>query len=1054
MKAIFYRSHPLPMLFFFLACITSASAQTKRDSASALITQAQHSMDAQQFRQAILQTAGAADLLYAPQDHADSLLLSDAFHHQARAYTAVAELDSAIAAYQQAATLRERTLGAHFETSKTLSNLGDCQCRRRYFEAGLKNLYRSLEIKQQLDPPRLLSVSITQINLSACYREQGNLQQAIELAEKALETQKAVRGADENFPEIGDSYNNLGVMYEESGYYTRSLTYYHTALRIRLAVHGEEATKTADTYNNLATWHIDMGEYARAIPLLEKALGIHYRQPDPNPHAIGTSLINLSSCHSNLGDYHKSLDYSLKALPFFDAGSSAYITVCRNIGADYKNLKWYESAIESYLKTLQFADTSGVDAAWLFNQVAVCYRYQKSFEISLAYHQKAIDLMLRLYPGSHPDLAAFYSDMGVTFSYMGNHDKARRQFESALAICRIFYHEKGENQAIALSELGRIHAMEERFRAADSLFQQAKSVLGYRESFVFDSVTAIPKLIFVLQYQAEAYHHWGGGALLRKSFETWQEAVAAIGYLYQNRLLMRQNLLESGSFAEFLRQNHAACGGAIRVALEMYKISGDRHWLEEAFVLSERAKAFQLRHLAQEADWIQAADLPPALSEDELRLRTQFTALERLRQDLRRSGMADDTPRLLEISGQIFDIKVAYEQVKNQIKATCPACYEQNFGLPIVSAEALQKMQPPNRAILSFFEGDSSTYLFIIGNGSLRYHEYRPPPGDSLPRMMVNWLVQSQHQNLPDDIRVACFEQYVSAAHQIFERYLAPVWAGLPEYLSILPDGSLTAVPFEALLEKMPAQAEITGWQCQKMAFLLSKKVISYAPSATLLAAVLQQTHETPAPRSMLGMAASVSGRRAYRRSGRDELVLDALPNTREEVLMVQNIMGGMVRLDSQATAAEFRQLSDQYRYLHLAVHANADDRVGDDSYLAFFDSLLYVRDIGNLRLRADMVVLSGCKTGGGEHRYGEGTVGMSWAFFRAGAKSLFSTLWDVEDVAMKAFAEPFYTQILAGKPKDQAIKMAKNQLLFSKSFNHPYFWAGIIGSGDMRAIR
>jgi CHAT domain-containing protein/Tfp pilus assembly protein PilF len=1048
----------LAMISCLLPALLLASrpskAQTLSDSAALLIASAQQSIDAQQMRLAVSQTQKAAALLAPPASRHDSLLLAEAFHHQGRAYAAFSLLDSAVAAYENAAYLREKVLGSHFETSKTLSNLGDCLCRNQRLEEGLERLQQSLEMKLQLNPPKYLSVAYTQLNLSACYREKGDLTLAIALAQQALENQQKAYGDDEFHVEIGDSYNNLGVLFSDRGDYDAALHYYQKALAVRQKVHGEDGVKTAVTCNNLATWHIEMGAYAKALPLLEKAYAIQSVQPDPDPIQTGTALVNLSNCYSNLGDYQKALDYSLKALPLFEPGTANYVAACRNIGADYKNLKWYDRAIEYYQKTLPYADPEGFDAAWLYDQMAVCHRYLRQFERALDYHLTAIRIGQNKQEGDHPHLASFYSDFGVTFAYMEDWENARVQQERALEICREKYAGGAENTAIAYTELGKIYAREGQFRVADSLLQLAKSVLGYQESFVFDRVTAIPKLLFVLQYQAEIYRQWGEGALLRKSFETWQEAVAAVGFLYQNRLLLRQNLLEPGSFAEFLQLNHQACGGAIRAALDLYQITREAHWLEEAFALSERAKTFQLRHLAQEADWINRADLPPALADEEHRLRDQYAALERLRQDLRRSGMTDDHPRLLEISGQIFEVKKAYEQAKSRIREVCPPCHDQNFGLPVVGAPALQQMLPPDRVLLSFYEGEQTTFLFVIGKNGLRYVEIDRVAQDSLPEKMLEGLVQSQNQNLPDPVRTRYFEQYADAACRLFDRWLRPVWHELPEYLTILPDGAATAIPMEALLEKMPPRADIESGQYQEMKFVLHSKTISYAPSATLLAAVMQQAHDTQAPKSMLGVAASAGSRRAYKRSGREDLVLQTLPNTREEIRIVQRIMGGDVRMDSQATAAEFRRLATQYRFLHLALHARADDWVGDDSYLAFFDSLLYVRDIGNLLLQAEMVVLSGCKTGRGEQRFGEGTVGMSWAFIRAGAKSLFSTLWDVEDAAMKELAGPFYTGIQSGSAKDVALKQAKRELLRSTNYNHPYFWAGIIGMGDMRPVR
>ena len=182
-----------------------------------------------------------------------------------------------------------------------------------------------------------------------------------------------------------------------------------------------------------------------------------------------------------------------------------------------------------------------------------------------------------------------------------------------------------------------------------------------------------------------------------------------------------------------------------------------------------------------------------------------------------------------------------------------------------------------------------------------------------------------------------------------------------------------------------------------------------------------------------------------------------------EEVFKAQKLMRGDAVLDKKATKYAFESLVGDYRIVHLATHGKANDKIGDYCFLAFTEQkdsvqneLLYVRDIYNLRLNADLVVLSACETGIGELRRGEGVISLARAFAYAGAKSLVTTLWSVNDKSTLNIMEGFYRQLRKGAPKNQALWQAKlDYLAKSKSeMAHPFFWAAFVPIGDINPIK
>ena len=170
-----------------------------------------------------------------------------------------------------------------------------------------------------------------------------------------------------------------------------------------------------------------------------------------------------------------------------------------------------------------------------------------------------------------------------------------------------------------------------------------------------------------------------------------------------------------------------------------------------------------------------------------------------------------------------------------------------------------------------------------------------------------------------------------------------------------------------------------------------------------------------------------------------------------------------MLKNQKKATKETFEKIVGDYRIVHLATHGKANDKIGDYCFLAFTEQkdslqneLLYVRDIYNLSLNADLVVLSACETGIGELKRGEGVISLARAFAYSGAKSLITTLWSVNDKSTMQIMEGFYRQLKKGASKDAALWKAK-QVYLEKSKHeqaHPFFWSAFIPIGDMQAVK
>jgi CHAT domain-containing protein len=302
--------------------------------------------------------------------------------------------------------------------------------------------------------------------------------------------------------------------------------------------------------------------------------------------------------------------------------------------------------------------------------------------------------------------------------------------------------------------------------------------------------------------------------------------------------------------------------------------------------------------------------------------------------------------------------------------------------------------------------------------------------------------------------------------------------------LIIIPDGGLNYLPFEALVCRLgyaPPAERRTGYLAEKFAFV-------YGPSASALATVQEMNGGAAIPSKMLlafgapntwsfanGVSSKPSKQNGGSGYGRDSLSvakeyaergfsIAQLPYARDEILAISRLFpASQVRTYIGPTARESAVKSEkinEFRYIHFASHGFLDEVRPDRSGIMLShtpdseeDGVLRVDEIMRLRLNADLVTLSACSTGLGKLVDGEGILGLTRAFFYAGARNVAMSLWNVNDSATSAFMEAFYRNLKHGLAKPEALRQTKLEFMRNAHslWRHPYFWAAFVIEGAGR---
>jgi len=282
----------------------------------------------------------------------------------------------------------------------------------------------------------------------------------------------------------------------------------------------------------------------------------------------------------------------------------------------------------------------------------------------------------------------------------------------------------------------------------------------------------------------------------------------------------------------------------------------------------------------------------------------------------------------------------------------------------------------------------------------------------------------------------------------------------------IVADGNLQLVPFN-LLPLDPADASDRD-------LLLTR----YAPSASVFAALsarparaLQSLLVLADPMANSANDTSSTADRAGSTDGMDQLlamrsarqagiVPERLPGARLEAQQIASVAAGNYRVNLRLGADANRRFIGHgglrhHDIVHFATHGVIDTDLPALSALVLAPeqgqqpTYLYPREIRELQLNADLVVLSGCDTGIGKAVAGHGLMSLSRPFLAAGARQVVASLWQVSDQATAVLMERFYRNLLNdGQAPQLALQSAQQWMQQQERWSHPYFWAGFIISG------
>jgi CHAT domain-containing protein len=444
----------------------------------------------------------------------------------------------------------------------------------------------------------------------------------------------------------------------------------------------------------------------------------------------------------------------------------------------------------------------------------------------------------------------------------------------------------------------------------------------------------------------------------------------------------------------------------------------------EAFEYVERAKSRALVDLL-------AQNLSGRVQPHDETGQKLISDLERLREELNwyynRLHDDDSEPgqRSPVVIAKAWQEITRLEQQANELMHHMRVRYTNYLSLRQVqsnSLDAIRECLPPEGLLIEFYMAREAIVAFVLSRDDLRVYRNLMPVAQ-----IERWLTAFRFQINKFRYGRAYVTRHTSTLRSGVDRCLQALYQGLLAPLEEeLADRPLIIVP-HGLLHYVPFQALYDGQR-----YVLESHSVYTAPSAGVLRLCCDQRPAGNGQALLMGVADA------------------SIPQVIEEVERISHLFGDATLFTGpQATLDRLKAHAAGQGVIHIASHAlfRADNPLF--SALRLADGWLNVNDVYQLQLNARLVTLSGCETGVGLVSRGDELIGLSRAFFYAGAPALVVSLWAVNDDSTALLMQHFYQALRDGYSVAESLRRA--QLHLMARFQHPYYWASFTASGDGR---
>lgn len=830
--------------------------------------------------------------------------------------------------------------------------------------------------------------------------EKGNLEEAIELSQKLEKSVVKESISQAQF------WNLEAELWLKKGQNEKALDKAQNSLNLYESKFSEKEKEVAKVYNNLGLIYWNTRNQQLALEYLSKALDIRQKDVAKNQKSIASSYNNIGLVYSQSQEFEQALTYYQKALniyqKLYQENDVKLVNIYNNLAVVHQEQENFEEAERFFGKSLAIYEknygANHVNIAFVYNYLARLKLLENAPKSAQEFAQKALKIYQEKYGVKHPEIAK-------TYLLLGNISQKIKGGQRSNVNQALHYYQ----QAILANTV----------KFSNTKYEQNPATQDY-----YDADVLLQSFLLKAQTLEELYSLSLRVKHLNLAMENLEKCDTLIGKIRQART-SKADKIALGKTA------HQVYEDAIRISLNLSEVTTRKNfYVEKAFVFSEKNRVSVLLSAISETNAKSFANIPQSLIEEEKTLKSHIAELEQ--------QLLEKPTQTLEqkYRNQLFELNRKYESFVKNLEQKYPQYYNLKYQLSFASVANLQQSLRANEAILSYFVAQKTERVFIFKITSKGLSYQNVAKIESLEKFV---------KALRNGIKYKVKKLFSKYAFTIYEQLFPKNFVKNSEKLIIIPDGILSAVPFESLLT---AEDEDFKTPYTQLPYLIRKHSISYAYSATLFYQTRQNSRPLDMENSKILITAPVSFEQNF---------LNTLPATQTEALEIEKLFQNRSKILMEEKAQEkILKTSDlkNYDFLHFPTHGTVNEDNPELSAIflrkdAQEDGILYSGEIYNLELNASLVTLSACETGLGKISRGEGIIGLTRALLYAGAKNMLVSLWTVSDNSTSTLMIDFYKNLQTQNSFSQTLRTAKLKMLTNEEFALPYYWAAFILVGE-----
>ncbi|MBD2042995.1 CHAT domain-containing protein [Microcoleus sp. FACHB-672] len=987
------------------------------------------------------------------------------------------QVEAAIESWQQALTIYRQLKNRQGE-GWAVGNLGAAYYSINNYNKAIEYYQQSLAIAQEINDPKGQLYALG--NLGIAYKDLGNYEKAMEYHEQDLALARKLGDKSGE----GSALNDLGNVYKALGDYVKALEAYEQSLAFAREVKDRQGE--ANALGSLAVVYKNFGNYTKAIENNEQTLIIMREIGNQRGEAI--ILSNLGDDYYALSNYPKAIEMYEQSLAIFQfiKHRLGEANALGNLGRTYKAQSNYPKAIEFYRQTLDISREIGYRSgeATTLNLLGTVYHDQGDVTQAINLYQQSLIIAREIRNPSSE--GTVLGNLAIAYQELGEYAKAIEQYEQTLSIMQSL--SARQEEATVLGNLGTVYFEVGDYAKAIEKYNQHLAIakeIGDRNGqgtalgnlgIVYRKIGEYAKAIDYHEEQLAIAKEIGnrsaeGTALgqIGLVYDDQSEYAQAINYYKQhlavarevgNRLGEAKALGNMGLAYHFLNDYQKAIEYD-RQSLEI--VREIKNPISEGSILNNLGLSL-----------FRSGNLPEA----EKTLLAGIQVLESLR-----AGLKDNDAFKVSIFETQRNTYTTLEQVliaqnkpeealEMAERGRARAFVELLAGR--LSPETADQIAPPNieqikqiakqqNATLveySIINDDfnvknkqsyqeSELFIWVIkptGEVAFRRSDLKPlwqQQNTSLSQLVTNSResIGVRGRGLGTIARVSETEQAnrLQQLHQLLISPIADLLPADPEArVTFIPQKQLFLVPFSAL-------------QDQAGKYLIEKHTIVVAPAIQVLDLTHRQRQQISGTNTLVVGNPTMPS--ISLKPGDRPQQLSSLPGAEREALAIAQMLNTQAITGAAATKEAITKQMPAARLIHLATHGLLDDFQGSGvpGAIALAPSkgdtgLLSAGEILQLKLNADLVVLSACDTAGGRIT-GDGVIGLSRALIAAGVPSTIVSLWAVPDAPTASLMTEFYRNLLQKQDKAQALRSA--MLTTMQQYPNPKDWAAFTLIGE-----